>query len=108
MDEEIDQMVTEDVQPSQVIVEGKGEVGKDSGRFPIINLDQLTEPLERGGREMDTRFHDDVGVVIKLERDMEGVGIGYQRNERHQTDSEDVLEGKRPWLDWSFRRNGLC
>jgi len=108
VNKKIYRVVAEDIQSTPVIVEGKGKAGKNSGRFPIIDLDQLTEPLERGGCEMDTRFHDDVGVVIKLERDVEGVGIGYQRNDCHETDSENVLEGKRPWLDWSFRGNGLC
>jgi hypothetical protein len=35
VDEEVDQMVTEDIKSSEVIVEGKSKIGEDSNGFFI-------------------------------------------------------------------------
>ena len=92
MDEEIEEMVAKNVQSSQIIVEGKGEIGKDSNRFWIVDLNELLEPGEGEVREKDAPVFDDVGIVIELEGDTESVSIRSHGDDRHRADHEKVFE----------------
>jgi hypothetical protein len=66
MDQEIDEVVTEHLQPSKIIVKTEGEKSDVSGVGQIPEVGQV----------LDLWILDDVGGVIKQEGDREGVGVG--------------------------------
>lgn len=94
VDKEVDQMVAEDLEATKVIVQAKGKIGKDSQGILVVGLDELVDPLEGEGLKMGARVKDDIGIIIEVERDMEGVGISHQGNHSHKTDSKKMLGRK--------------
>jgi hypothetical protein len=111
VDEEVDEMVAEDFKPPEVVVEGEGEVGEESDRVQMgIGIsDQLFQPVEGEDLDPDIGVVEDVGPVVKLERDLEGIGVNANGRHHHQTDGQKVaLRKKRsllPRVLW--RRNRL-
>lgn len=104
MDEEIDEVITEDIEFPKIIVKGEGKIGEEpNGVFNI--LDQLSQPVECNRMEPNTEFVDDIRVIIKLEGNVEGVGVGDKGYSSHQANSHKMFESKRVrvrlWLSLS-------
>jgi hypothetical protein len=93
VDEEIDEMVAEDLETSEVIVQGESEIGKKPYRI-TVQFDQLVEPGHGEGHKADTRVCNDIGGVIKLEGNLESVGIGHQGNGSHEENHKKALDGE--------------
>lgn len=51
MDKEVDQMVTEDIEPPEIVIEGEGEIGENPNSHGIDISDQLFQPVE--GKNLD-------------------------------------------------------
>ncbi len=45
---------------------------------------------------MDIRVIKDIGFIIVLKRDIEGVGVGHEGNGHHQADDQEMEFGNRP------------
>lgn len=51
MDKEVDQMVAEYIKPSEIVIEGEGEIGEDPNGDGIGISYQLFQPVE--GKNLD-------------------------------------------------------
>jgi hypothetical protein len=108
MDEEVDQVKAENLQPSHVIVHRKRKIGKESNRV-TVTFDQLVEPFQGEVLKMNAQIFDDVGGVIKLKGDVEGVGIGQEGQNSHEAEGEKMLEekGAQGGNGWCTGRDGV-
>jgi hypothetical protein len=91
VDEKVDQMVTEDIEPPEIVIEGEGEVGEDPNGHGIDISGQLFQPVKGKSLDLNIWIVNNIGSVIELERNMEGIGIGYEGNNHHQADGEEVF-----------------
>jgi hypothetical protein len=91
VDKEVDQMVTEDIESPEIIIEGEGEVSEDPNSDGIGISDQLFQPVEGKNLDLNIRILKNIGSVIELERNVEGVGVGCEGYNRHQADGEEVF-----------------
>jgi hypothetical protein len=71
-------VVTEDIEPPEIVIEGEGEVGEDPNGVGIGISDQLFQPIESKDLDLDIGVIGDIGPVIKLEGNLEGVGVGHE------------------------------
>jgi hypothetical protein len=94
VDEEVDEVVTKDLETSKVIVQGKGKVGKDAQRLFAVGLDELVEPMEGEALQLDARVFDDVGFIVEKERDPEGIGIGQKGQNSHEANGHHMPDGE--------------
>ncbi|HTN42187.1 MAG TPA: hypothetical protein VMN77_00150 [Nitrospiria bacterium] len=74
MDNQIDQVITENREPAEPIIEGKGEVTHDS------TAKQDGGWIEQVPKPFDKRIFNDVFRVVKMERDSKGIEV-YQSPE---------------------------
>jgi hypothetical protein len=95
VDEEVDQVITKDIDPSKIVVQGKGKISKKTNRIAIVLPDQLPQCLERKILDQDTRVSGDIGHIIELEWDMEGVRISEEADDSHQADGPEMSRGER-------------
>jgi hypothetical protein len=91
VDKEVDQMVAEYIEPSEIVIEGEGEIGEDPNGVGIGIPDQLFQPVEGKNLDLNIWVVEDIGSVIELEGNLEGVGIGYEGNNHHQADGEEMF-----------------
>jgi hypothetical protein len=91
VDKEVDQMVAEYIEPSEIVIEGEGEIGEDPNGVGIGISDQLFQPVEGKNLDLNIWVVEDIGPVIELERNVESVGVGYEGYNHHQADGEEVF-----------------
>lgn len=95
MDDEVHQMVAKDIKPSEIVVEGKGEVREGPSGLRVDISDPVFQLVESEGFDLDVRVLENVGFIIKLEGNVEGVGIRNEGNSGYQANSQKVFLRKR-------------
>jgi hypothetical protein len=75
MDDKVYQMIAKNVAPPNIVIEGKSKVGEYSDRFLIGILDELLHPVPGKNLDADIGILKDIGPVIEMEGDGEGIRI---------------------------------
>jgi hypothetical protein len=75
MDKKIDQMVTKNIEATEIEVKGKGKVGKEADALRITMGEEPYQPFQGEGMKVDSGIVDNIWPVIKLPRDLERIGI---------------------------------
>ena len=86
MDEEGEQVKTKDLKFTKIVVEGKGRIGKKPNRVSVVLSDQLLQFFEGKVLKLNAVISRNIWNVIKLEGDLESIGIGDQGDGHHQAD----------------------
>jgi hypothetical protein len=76
VDEKINQVVTEYIESSKIIIQCKGKVGKNANRFLIGILYQPFNPIPGKDFDLDIGVLGDIGSIIKMEGDVKRIGVG--------------------------------
>jgi hypothetical protein len=100
-------MVTKNIETPKIVVERQGKVGENPNIIFVDVSDQSFQRIPRKDPDLDTRILDDIGPVIELERNVEGIGISHQSYSNNQSNRDKMTEGKRkPSLKF-FRKSLL-
>ena len=73
MYDEINQVIAKSIQSIEIIIAGKREIGKKPGRGELKNGLQVSQIFDR-------RIAQNGNLIIKLERDFEGIRINKDGN----------------------------
>ena len=106
MDKKIHQVITKDIEPSEVIIDGQGEIRKNSDRLLISILDQSIDVLPRKNSNLDIRVVGNIRPVVKMKWDMEGIRVRHKGHTHNQPDRDEVTE-RGPLPLFLLRRGSL-
>jgi hypothetical protein len=93
MDDEVEYMVTENIEPSQIVIESQGKIGEDSNAFLVGVFDQSFQSIPGKNFDLNIRVTNDIGPVIELEGSMECIGVSHPSYSNHQPNCDQMLEG---------------
>jgi hypothetical protein len=66
-------MISENIQPSKIVVEGKTEVGRRPKELSIPGIKRLLDFWPRQFCHVDIVVFDNIGDVVKMPRDIKAV-----------------------------------
>jgi hypothetical protein len=84
-------MVTEDVEPPEIVVEGEGKEGEGPNGLRVDIFDPMLHLVNTKRFDLKIRVLKNVGSVIELEGDVKGVSVSHKGHSHHQADSDEVL-----------------
>jgi hypothetical protein len=67
MDDKVHEMISKNIDPSEIIIQSKGKIGEYPDRFLIGILDQLFHPVPGKNLDVDIGILKDIGPVIEIE-----------------------------------------
>jgi len=101
MDDKVYQMISKNIAPPEIVIEGEGKVGEYPDRLPIGVLDESLHPIPGKSLDLDIGILEDIGPVIEMERDRKAIRISYQCDSNDQSRRNHVLESREPPFPWS-------
>jgi hypothetical protein len=91
MDEQIDHMIAGNLQTSEMIIDGKGQVTDEAGRTRFI--------ASGAGEEIFKVFNDSIigqnQMVVKNEGNTKGIGIDYYAGQQYEQNCRKRLLAKK-------------
>jgi hypothetical protein len=66
VDEKVEKVVTKDIEFPKIVIEGKGEIGKDPNGHGIGISDQLFQSVKGKNFDLNIWVIKDVGFIIEL------------------------------------------
>ena len=93
MNSEIDEVITEDLRPAPVIIQGKTEIGKGPADISP-EIKSLLNLLEVQRRKMDILIYNDVVKIIEMPFPLETVSIDKQQENEKAGSRKHGLSGK--------------
>jgi len=75
MNDEVYQMIAKNIELPKIVIECESKVREHSDRYLIGALDKLLNPVPGENLDVDIRILEDIGPVIEMEGDGEGIRI---------------------------------
>jgi hypothetical protein len=75
MDDKVYQMISKNIDPSEIVIEGEGKVREYPDRFLIGVPDKLLHPVPGKNLDLDIGILEDIEPVIEIEGDGESIRI---------------------------------
>lgn len=83
-------MITEYIEPSEIVIEGEGEGREDPNVIGVGISDQLFQLVISKDLDLDIRVLFNIGGVIEKERNPEGVGVGDEGCDHQQSNGKEA------------------
>ena len=93
MDDHIHQMISPNIELTQIVVEGKCEIGEDPNRLSIGILDQPLEVIHRQRSDLDIGIVKNIGNVIESKGNAIRIRVYYQSGCRNECSCQQMQEG---------------
>ena len=100
MDDKIHQMITKDIETTEIIIKRQSKIRENSNRLLISIFDQSFQKIQGELSDLDIRVVIDIDLVIKMEGDVKSIGIGQQRQPGNQSDGNEMMEGEGSLFLW--------
>jgi len=100
MDDKVYQMISKNIHPSEIVIEGEGKVGEYPDGFLIGVLDKVLHLVPGKNLDLDIGILEDIGPVIEIEGYGEGIRISYECDSNNQSRGNHVLESREPPFPW--------
>jgi hypothetical protein len=93
MDDKVYQMIAKNIELPKIVIERQGKVRENSNGFLVGVFEQSLQSIPRKNFDLDIRVTNDIGPIIKLEGNIERIGISHQSYSNHQPNRDKMTKG---------------